>query len=202
MFERYTEKARRTIFFARKAAAEGGSREIGPGHVLIGIIGEAKGLLEGLGLDPTILREQLITRVRASEPSQLPLNADMPLNVACKRVLAWAAEEAERIGVPTVTPAHLLAGILRENDPLTADLLSAAKIDDIRARMAEARASARELRQTLIDMASLMPEANLQKAVDLLRPLADRTIRFDSSNGGASASPSDPGGAPPGSPGR
>ena len=37
MFERYTEKSRRAIFFARYEASQTGCREIGTGHLLLGI---------------------------------------------------------------------------------------------------------------------------------------------------------------------
>ena len=39
MFERYTEKARRVIFFARYEASLAGSQTIEPTHLLLGIIG-------------------------------------------------------------------------------------------------------------------------------------------------------------------
>ena len=38
MFERYTDKARRVIFFARYEALQYGSRQIAPEHILLGLI--------------------------------------------------------------------------------------------------------------------------------------------------------------------
>ncbi len=42
MFERYTEKARRTIFFARYEASQFGSQHIEPEHLLLGLLREDK----------------------------------------------------------------------------------------------------------------------------------------------------------------
>lgn len=42
MFERYTEKARRVIFFARYEASEFGNPEINPEFLLLGLLREEK----------------------------------------------------------------------------------------------------------------------------------------------------------------
>ena len=44
MFERYTERARRVLFFARYEASQLGSVSIGTEHLLLGLIREGKGL--------------------------------------------------------------------------------------------------------------------------------------------------------------
>ncbi len=44
MFERYTEKARRVIFFARYEASQFGSPNIESEHMLMGLLREDKGL--------------------------------------------------------------------------------------------------------------------------------------------------------------
>ena len=44
MFERYTEKARRAIFFARYEASQFGSPSIESEHLLLGLLRENKGL--------------------------------------------------------------------------------------------------------------------------------------------------------------
>ena len=48
MFERYTERARRVIFFARYEASQLGSRSIETEHLLLGLIREGKGLTSRL----------------------------------------------------------------------------------------------------------------------------------------------------------
>ena len=48
MFERYTERARRVIFFARYEASQLGSNSIETEHLLLGLIREGKGLTSRL----------------------------------------------------------------------------------------------------------------------------------------------------------
>jgi hypothetical protein len=65
MFERYTEKARRVIFFARYEASQFGSPFIETEHILLGVLWEDKALAARLfGSD---LQEQ-----RSSSPLELP----------------------------------------------------------------------------------------------------------------------------------
>ena len=45
MFERYTERARRVIFFARYEASLAGTEAIEPEHLLLGIAREDKSVL-------------------------------------------------------------------------------------------------------------------------------------------------------------
>jgi ATP-dependent Clp protease ATP-binding subunit ClpC len=47
MFERYTEGARRVIFFARFEASQYGGPTIDPEHMLLGLLREYPSLLEG-----------------------------------------------------------------------------------------------------------------------------------------------------------
>ena len=44
VFERYTQQARRVLFFARFEAAPLGSASIEPGHLLLGLLRETRGL--------------------------------------------------------------------------------------------------------------------------------------------------------------
>jgi len=48
---------------------------------------------------------------------------DLPLSNECKRVLAYAAEEAERLSHKHIGTEHLLLGLLRERKVLAAEIL-------------------------------------------------------------------------------
>lgn len=116
MFERYTEKARRTIFFARYEASQYGSRYIEVPHFLLGLARESPATFLSFGAD----REgvgRAIGALCSRSPERLATSVDMPLSHACKRALAYAAEEAERMGHGHIGPEHLLLGVLRENGP-------------------------------------------------------------------------------------
>jgi ATP-dependent Clp protease ATP-binding subunit ClpC len=62
MFERFTESARRALFFARYQASELGSVVIDTEHMLLGIMRDMKGLaaavLMGADCSPGILRKE------------------------------------------------------------------------------------------------------------------------------------------------
>jgi ATP-dependent Clp protease ATP-binding subunit ClpC len=125
MFERYTERARRVLFFARYEASQLGSISIETEHLLLGLIREGKGLtsrifarshlsLEGIRKDiegRTVFREKMSTSV------------EIPFSTETKRVLQFAAEEADRLLHNYVGTEHLLLGLLREERSVAASLL-------------------------------------------------------------------------------
>ena len=115
MFERYTEGARRTIFFGRYEASQFGSPFIESEHILLGILREGKASLNAvLGLiDVGAIRAQ-IEAGSTPRPKTL-VSVDLPLTDECKRIFAFAAEEAMRANQKYIGLEHLTLGILREN---------------------------------------------------------------------------------------
>ncbi len=194
MFERYTEKARRAIFFARYHASMSDSSYIETQHLLAGILHDDRPTLEMLmGKGPTqalgglvktddpqptknesshltpntpitvnlrkkawvpdwIFRNLVDTEIRNDEKvrdlswliGELRtsrggrLAVDLPLSNECKRVLAYAAEEAERLNHRHIGNEHLLLGRLREKDSMAARIVmkSGATLESIRMKAA------------------------------------------------------------------
>jgi ATP-dependent Clp protease ATP-binding subunit ClpC len=124
MFERYTEKARRVIFFARYEASQFGSPYIETEHLLLGLLRGDKALtnrfLRGQGKVEAI-RKQIEDHTIARE--KVSTSVDLPLSNEGKRVLAYAAEEAARLSHQHVGTEHLLLGLLREENSFAALLL-------------------------------------------------------------------------------
>ena len=112
MFERYTEKARRVIFFARYEASESGLTVIEPEHLLLGLLRESHNLFKP-PLDRTALAVDLRQRVRTPQPA-VPTSVDLPLSNPSKRALAYAGEEAQTLRHTFIGTEHLLLGLLRE----------------------------------------------------------------------------------------
>ncbi len=115
MFEKYNEKARRALFFARYEASKLGSRVIESEHILLGILREGEEsvneLLRRLGIKPEAVRRQLEgERVFVERISS---TAELPLSEESKKVLAYASHEAESMLHPAVGSEHLVIGILR-----------------------------------------------------------------------------------------
>ncbi|PYX56627.1 MAG: ATP-dependent Clp protease ATP-binding subunit ClpC, partial [Acidobacteria bacterium] len=142
MFERYSEKARRTIFFARYEASRLGGSEIGTEHILLGLFREDKAIvLRYLSSIPIGGFEEIRTKIEAisTRNPKLPTSADLPLSNESKRVLAYAAEEAERLAHPRIGNKHLLLGLLREERGCAAQLLRqyGAEVATLRLEMAK-----------------------------------------------------------------
>ena len=130
MFERYTEKARRIIFFARYEASQVGSSYIETEHLLLGLLREDKALtnrfLRQYSLVDSI-RKQIEAHTTVRE--KVSTSVDLPLSNECKRVLAYASEEAERLNHKHIGTEHMLLGILREEKSLAAKVLNEAGLD-------------------------------------------------------------------------
>jgi ATP-dependent Clp protease ATP-binding subunit ClpC len=80
MFDRFTEKARRTVFFARYEASQLGSSEITSEHLLLGLLRDDKAVLRHLLLkiDYESVRNEVVARVKPGAVP-LPLHVDLPL---------------------------------------------------------------------------------------------------------------------------
>lgn len=130
MFERYTEKARRAIFFARYEASQYGSTYIETEHLLLGVLREDKALTKCLlrsHASVESIRKQIEDHTTIRE--KVSTSVDLPLSNECKRVLAYAAEEAELLGHPHIGTEHLLLGLLRESKSFAAMILAERGVD-------------------------------------------------------------------------
>src|SRR6266536_2571582 len=124
MFERYTEKARRVIFFARYEASQFGSPYIETEHLLLGLLREDKALTNRFlrsHAPVESIRKQIEGHTTIRE--KVSTSVDLPLSNECKRVLAYAAEEAERLSHKHIGTEHLLLGLLREEKCFAAEIL-------------------------------------------------------------------------------
>ena len=139
MFEHYTERARRTLFYARFEASEFGSLAIGTEHLLLGLVREGKGLTgrrEGKGLTSRVfadagvtlrtLREEILGRMTRGE--KISTSVEIPFTAETKRVLQYAADEADRLRHSYIGTEHLLLGILREEQSTAASILTSHRI--------------------------------------------------------------------------
>ena len=129
MFERYTEKARRVIHWGRYEAGQVGSECIDTEHILLGLLQEdtvlARRFLHSDSIVESI-REQIKAVKTPCEKLSGP--ADLPLSHESKRVLAYAAEEANLLNHRHLGTEHLLLGLLREETFLAATLLRKRRI--------------------------------------------------------------------------
>jgi uncharacterized protein (TIGR03435 family) len=127
MFERYTERARRVLFFARDEAGRAGSPAVEPEHLLLALIREATGLsariFERARVSPDEVRRAIERRTTRQEEATSS-GADLPLSASTNQVLEFAAQESDRLLHQYVGTEHLLLGVFREERSLAASILA------------------------------------------------------------------------------
>ena len=124
MFERYTETARKAVFYARYEASHFGCPEIETEHVLLGILRVDNDLALRLLHSPALV-DAIRARIEQQprDRKKISLSTDLPLTQECRRVLAYAAEEAGQVKHQHIGTEHLLLGIFREQSCFGARLL-------------------------------------------------------------------------------
>jgi uncharacterized protein (TIGR03435 family) len=141
MFNRFTVRARRVLFYARSEVSQLGSSAVEPEHILLGLLDEGNGLgsrilaRTGDALDD--FRSDIVRRLTARE--KVPEFDDIPLSASCERALLYAAEEADRLLHNYVGTEHLLLGLLREEGSVAAEVLAArgVRIEAVREAIVE-----------------------------------------------------------------
>lgn len=175
MFERFSEKARRSVFFGRYEASQYGSPSIETEHLLLGLFREDKALAKVFLRPPASvewLRKEIEARIevrtRTSTSDEVPLSRDS------KRALNFAAEEAERLGHNILETGHILAGLLRVENSMASQLLhlrgiSLSAVQAVLAKgptvHAPIRSSPGLLRQVARDLTEVAIEGKLSPAL-------------------------------------
>ncbi len=96
MFERYTEKARRAIFFARYEASQYGSSHIDTEHILMGLLREDHALMHQL-IGPIDLEAQIRSEIEKviKRGKTFPTSVEVPLSAESKKLLNLAARKRQ-----------------------------------------------------------------------------------------------------------
>ena len=125
MFERYTERARRVLFFARYEASQLGSIAIETEHLLLGQIREGKGLTARIFARAHLSLETIRKEIegRSVFREKISTSVEIPFSPEVKRALNFAAEESDRLLHNYIGTEHLLLGILREDRSVAASIL-------------------------------------------------------------------------------
>ena len=125
MFERYTEPARRVLFFARFESSQYGSLAIAPEHLLVGVLREPTPVVDTLLSAQSISIEAVRTALALRMPSHshVPVSVDIPFTAATKQALQHGGEEADGLGHRYIGPEHLVLGLLREGQSTAASVL-------------------------------------------------------------------------------
>lgn len=137
MFERYTEGARRVLFFSRYEASQLGSGSIEAEHLLLGLLrdgatGVAARTFRHAGLDYDRIRAE-VSKAAEGLP-KVAATVEMPLSRGCRAVLERAAEEATGLNHSHVGVDHLLLGLLYAGASVAGGVLerSGLRLDEVR----------------------------------------------------------------------
>lgn len=130
MFERYSERARRALFFARYEASELGGVTIEPEHLVLGVLREAPppilGFVGGAESAATI-RERLAAAVGAQQ--KVSASVEIPFSHDAKAILERTPIEADNLKSYWITPAHILLGVMVKTNGAAARILHDAGVE-------------------------------------------------------------------------
>lgn len=182
LFERYTEHARRSIFFARFEASQFGSPEISSAELLLGVLREDKAVTTRLSFDGISAIRREIEALAPKRP-KVATSVEMPLSHESKMALAYAAEESERLNQPLIGTPHLVLGLLRVKDSLAAKLLRkhGITLDECREIARQSQPQERRILHPSINFERAHPapvappETSLEPTIDNLGRLVDDT---------------------------
>ncbi len=140
MFERYTERSRRVIFFARYEALQYGSQVIAPEHLLLGLMREDRTISARFfpyerSVSVETIRREIEERIAVR--SRIAQSAELQLSPETKKILFWASEESRHLNSRDIRPEHLLAGMLREERSIAAEVLFlfGLRLEDVRSEI-------------------------------------------------------------------
>ncbi|KAH7289661.1 hypothetical protein KP509_30G013400 [Ceratopteris richardii] len=117
VFERFTERAIKTVMLAQREAKALGKAEVGTSHLLLGLIAEDRAsegfLRSGVTIERArdaaraILTEQTSTTVPDNKPA-----TDVPFSAGSKRVFEVALESSKTMGHNYIAPEHIALALL------------------------------------------------------------------------------------------
>ncbi len=116
-FSRFTLRARNVVMAAQDEARAAGSAEIGPAHLLLGLLSEPGGLaaqaIEALGVPLQTVRQ---TVTGALPKAAGPVPELIPFDSQAKKTLELTFREAVRMGHNYIGTEHILLALLELDD--------------------------------------------------------------------------------------
>ncbi|WP_102126004.1 Clp protease N-terminal domain-containing protein [Deinococcus planocerae] len=171
---RYDDQARLTFHYAREEANALRHAQVGPEHLLLGLLraeGTGRDVLLGLGADLAGMRQQVR---ELSPPGEATSLNDVPnITPLARRVMEVASQEARTLGAPVTSTPHILLGIVQVGQPVTRHILAslgvASQVIVDRARAAPLAAQAE----------MPMEDQERRPQVEALRHLLEETLSRD-----------------------
>jgi ATP-dependent Clp protease ATP-binding subunit ClpC len=125
MFERFTDRARRTVVLAQEEARGFGHDYIGTEHLLLGLVTVGGGMgvatLESLGVSPALVRERV---EQVIEPGPHAQARDLAFTPRAREALKFGLREALALNHSYIGTEHILLGLIRENGGVAGQVLA------------------------------------------------------------------------------
>jgi ATP-dependent Clp protease ATP-binding subunit ClpC len=169
VFERYTEAARRVVFFARYEASAVPRGFIDSGHLLLGLLREGRGIPGHILGRNGLTHDAVAREIAGSAEDAVPASTsvDIALAADARSALQHAGAEADEMGSRHIGTEHLLLGLMDEPECLAASILAGKGL-----RVEEVR---EEVRLALrVQEMPPRPKEALPKLVDFLARLQEK----------------------------
>jgi ATP-dependent Clp protease ATP-binding subunit ClpC len=125
VFERFTDRARRSIVLAQEEARLLNHNYLGTEHLLLGLIQQGDGVaaktLESLGITLADARGQVEEVI--GRGGQEPATGQIPFTPRAKKVLELSLRESQQLNHNYIGTEHILLGLVREADGVAALVL-------------------------------------------------------------------------------
>ncbi len=125
MFEKFTERGRKIILYAKEEAESRQTDYLGTEHILLGLIRDNDDIsltvLRKMGISAEDIRVEVEKNLPAG--SNLLTFGNIPFTPRAKKVLELAVEEARLLGHNYIGSEHLLLGIIREDEGIGGKIL-------------------------------------------------------------------------------
>ncbi|MEO6596238.1 MAG: ATP-dependent Clp protease ATP-binding subunit, partial [Planctomycetota bacterium] len=141
MFDRFTDRAKKVMSFARQEAMKFNHEYIGTEHILLGLVQEGSGVaanvLKAMTVDLEKIRHE-VEKIVKTGPSMVTMG-QLPFTPRAKKVLELSLEEASQLSHNYIGTEHLLLGLIRENEGIAAQVLMnlGVKLDEVREEVLE-----------------------------------------------------------------
>jgi ATP-dependent Clp protease ATP-binding subunit ClpC len=125
VFEKFSDSARRVLFYARYEASQTGSPHIGTEHLLLGLLKETEDVVREIFARCKVSIPELQAEVEAQiqRGDKVSTSDELPLHESCKKALHFALDEAKKLLHGHVSAEHLLLGLLRHKDSTAGAIL-------------------------------------------------------------------------------
>jgi ATP-dependent Clp protease ATP-binding subunit ClpC len=130
MFELFSARAREVLTLAQEESRRVNRHEVGPEHLLLGLISEQKGIagqvLKTMGAELRSARAEVST---LGDYENELTGSVIPFTNEAQQIFEFALEESRQLGHNCIDTEHLLLGLLRQGEHIPIQLLTNIGID-------------------------------------------------------------------------